>query len=403
MASDASIYGLIRPVQPPQLDGPADQYTKLLTIRDLLRRGELGALQLQQAKQGIADDDVYRAAAMESGGDYGKLRDLLLQKGNPKAALSVGEAARKASLDEANIAKTKAETGKATAETHLKQMQGMRDALASVRDQASYDAWKEAMLRTYGPDVAARSNAPAQYDPAWQQQSLMTADKVIEQANKNREFGLAQRGQDITMRGQNLSADTQRRGQDLTATTARQGQNITMRGQDLTAEANKAKIGAVLQAKGMGTDTERMAAGYYNRMLASEEIMSGPSLSKSQSPGMGELAAQNMPFVGGETQANFVRSAGRQRAKAAQDDWIRAKLRKESGAVIGADEMEQERRTYFPQPGDAPPVVAQKAQARRRAIEAMKLNAGRAASNNGGAGDPSSLSDEALMQMLYGN
>jgi len=51
-------------------------------------------------------------------------------------------------------------------------------------------------------------------------------------------------------------------------------------------------------------------------------------------------------------------------------------LRKESGAAIGKEEMESEYRTYFPQTGEGPGVIAQKAEARRVATEAMRLNAG---------------------------
>jgi hypothetical protein len=56
--------------------------------------------------------------------------------------------------------------------------------------------------------------------------------------------------------------------------------------------------------------------------------------------------------------------------------WIRAKLRKESGAAIGADEMEQEFRTYFPQYGDGPEVLKQKADAREQATKGMIAESG---------------------------
>jgi hypothetical protein len=41
-------------------------------------------------------------------------------------------------------------------------------------------------------------------------------------------------------------------------------------------------------------------------------------------------------------------SPEQQKYKQAADNWIRANLRKESGAVIGADEMAAEYATYFP-------------------------------------------------------
>ncbi|PJN92927.1 hypothetical protein CNY89_25310, partial [Amaricoccus sp. HAR-UPW-R2A-40] len=69
-----------------------------------------------------------------------------------------------------------------------------------------------------------------------------------------------------------------------------------------------------------------------------------------------------------------------------QMDWVRAKLRYESGAVIGDDEARQEAATYFPRPGDRPERVKAKEESRKQAIEQMRLAAGRAAP--GGVGAP---------------
>ncbi len=59
-------------------------------------------------------------------------------------------------------------------------------------------------------------------------------------------------------------------------------------------------------------------------------------------------------------------------------DWVRAKLRKESGAAIGAQEMLSEVSTYFPLPGDSQKTIEQKARSREVAIEAMRIAAGSA-------------------------
>jgi len=55
---------------------------------------------------------------------------------------------------------------------------------------------------------------------------------------------------------------------------------------------------------------------------------------------------------------------------------VRANLRKESGAAIGVAEMDQERRNYFPIPGDSPETVAQKAHNRQVVEQAMRTAAG---------------------------
>jgi hypothetical protein len=64
--------------------------------------------------------------------------------------------------------------------------------------------------------------------------------------------------------------------------------------------------------------------------------------------------------------------------KQAAMDWVRAKLRKESGAVIGDVEAEDEYDVYFPEPLDPPEMIAQKARARRTAEDAMLMSSSRA-------------------------
>lgn len=80
--------------------------------------------------------------------------------------------------------------------------------------------------------------------------------------------------------------------------------------------------------------------------------------------------------VAPEALNNQMRSPEYQKYRQAADQWIRAKLRKESGATITPEESEGEFRTFFPQPGDGPQVVEQKKLARQQAIEGMKAESG---------------------------
>lgn len=120
------------------------------------------------------------------------------------------------------------------------------------------------------------------------------------------------------------------------------------------------------------TEAEQNAAGFAQRMERANAIANSLA---GQQPGVASAIAGSVPFVGGTLQ-RVIQPAQTQQFKQAADDWIRAKLRKESGAAIGKDEMESEFRTYFPQVGDTPAVIAQKAEARRIATDAMKINAG---------------------------
>lgn len=127
-------------------------------------------------------------------------------------------------------------------------------------------------------------------------------------------------------------------------------------------------------AGGKPTESEQNAAGFAQRMERVTGIID--ALPTTATPGMGSAIAGSIPFVGGAAQRG-IQSSETQQYQQAANDWIRAKLRKESGAAIGKDEMESEYKTYFPQVGDGPAVIAQKADARRVATEAMKISAGK--------------------------
>lgn len=73
---------------------------------------------------------------------------------------------------------------------------------------------------------------------------------------------------------------------------------------------------------------------------------------------------------------NMTVPAAAQQLHQAQENWVTANLRQESGAAIGVSEMAQEKKKWFPQPGDGPDVIMQKANARRVAEEAMMAQAG---------------------------
>jgi hypothetical protein len=108
----------------------------------------------------------------------------------------------------------------------------------------------------------------------------------------------------------------------------------------------------------------RTSGQYAKRMVAAEKLLDQTT---DQKPGVME----SITGLAGETAANMNRSPDRQKSLQAQRDWVRAKLRKESGASIGDAEMQNELYTYFPQIGDSDDVVAQKKQARDEAVNGL--------------------------------
>lgn len=124
-------------------------------------------------------------------------------------------------------------------------------------------------------------------------------------------------------------------------------------------------------ATGKKTEVQAAAEQFANRMESAEK-----SFSRVGAEGLGLSGATQsitgaVPVVG-----NFMKTENYQKMEQAKREWVTALLRKESGAAIGRDEYTQYDRQFFPQPGDGPDVVAQKAAARRVATEALKKSAG---------------------------
>ena len=134
--------------------------------------------------------------------------------------------------------------------------------------------------------------------------------------------------------------------------------------------------GQLKGTSGAPTEGQSNAAGFAQRMELAQSIFE--KLPAGSQPGVGTRMAEAVPFVGGALARGAVQSADTQMYDQAAQDWIRAKLRKESGAAIGVDEARQEYATYFPMVGDTPEKIAQKAEARRVVTLGMKNAAGKA-------------------------
>lgn len=148
------------------------------------------------------------------------------------------------------------------------------------------------------------------------------------------------------------------------------------------AQRDAAKDSLIIQDKqqdleagpgGKATESERKAAAFLIRALGANEAFEGTDVA-DQPRG---LIAQKLQDVAPNVSNKFINSSGRQVADSAQDEFIAASLRQDSGAAIPPEELERQRRIYFPMPGDGPDVIEQKREARIRAIEGLKQSAGR--------------------------
>jgi hypothetical protein len=371
-------------------------------VADNVRQNRLQQFAMQRAEdqyqQEQAANRLYAAAVGPDGTiDRIKLVTGFAQGGlgSKIPALQTQFSAQDKSLREADKAKLE------SIKQHV-ELQGQ--LLGGVRDQASYDQARQ-MASQSGIDI---SQLPPQYDPAFVQQAqqkALSASQQVDQMWKQRGYDLDQ--QKFAYQQQNDSANrgVQLRGQDLSADTARRGQDVTVRGQDMTdtraREANAAKAAADKAP----TEFQSKAALFGARAEEADRILNDLAKQGVERPGVIKQIAGGVPVVGGALEAGVNAlpgalggpSAGQQQVEQARRDFVNAVLRQESGAVIGESEFRNAERQYFPQIGDTPQVIAQKAANRRTAIEGLKRGAGKAAYSADGSKPKPSLSD------IFGN
>ena len=145
------------------------------------------------------------------------------------------------------------------------------------------------------------------------------------------------------------------------------------------------------------TEDEKKSAGFFLRMRDATSTFNSPVLDSQGKPVLregkpvllkdaaekpeivAEVIGSLVPrWMGGQAAQNFATSSIRQQYQQAQENWVTANLRPESGAVIGAEEMQKEIRKYFPQVGDSNDTIRQKEKSREVTEEAIRRRAGRA-------------------------
>jgi hypothetical protein len=193
------------------------------------------------------------------------------------------------------------------------------------------------------------------------------------------------------------SQATTRRGQDMTDARAREfnasqgntydperGVVVNTRSQTATPVTSG---GQPLKGKDKPmTEGQAKANLFGSRAQAADEILSKLAKDGVEQPGLIKRIAGSTPLVGGGLAAttNFTQSNQQQQVEQAQRDFINAVLRKESGAVIGADEFANAQQQYFPQLGDGAGVIKQKAANRQLAIQGILAEVpGNAPANRG--------------------
>jgi hypothetical protein len=132
---------------------------------------------------------------------------------------------------------------------------------------------------------------------------------------------------------------------------------------------------------GTATEGERKAGTLANRLdFAMAQINDVISLNPlAQMPGK---AATLLDAMGMDYLVRLANDADRQIVEAAQIDMLDAALTLATGAAYTKEQFEGYKKSYFPQLGDTPEVIAAKKQRLQNTIEAAYSAAGRAAPEN---------------------
>jgi hypothetical protein len=119
------------------------------------------------------------------------------------------------------------------------------------------------------------------------------------------------------------------------------------------------------------TATEQRVFNFFNRALDAEKTIRTVEEDVAKMGLAGQTALNFAP--------NFLQSQTGQLYRQATQQFTEARLRKESGAAIAQSEYENDRKTYFAQPGDTAVTLKRKREARMNLLESVLKESGKAA------------------------
>lgn len=387
---DASIYSQIKQPEP---DNQLARYGQMLQIQNAQLAGQQG----QQAFQ----------TQQEERARQNKLRDLLAGGADPyKAALQVGDLKNAGELAKAQSAveKDKRESAKLDLEMVQKRMETAGNAFNFVRQNPTIEN-AHAVLDYLGNNKIFTPEQVVQYKQG------LTPENVAQQAEMAVRSVLSAKDQLGKVQQSNLGGTTQTAmvdpltGQQRILSDVKHTQSpdnaatvaATLRGQNMVdARAREtlaqgkwqydAERGGLVNMQtgefkpatqgGMPlgekekplTDSQSKAALFGVRMQESDKIL-------NELAGQGKTTSIPGARTGFGVGAavNMASPANAQKLEQAKRDFINATLRRESGAVISPSEFDNAEKQYFPQIGDSPAVIEQKARNRALATKGVML------------------------------
>lgn len=367
-------------VQPVQIQNPLTTYAQAAALQGAQRQNQLYDLAIQDKQREVAQAQALNAAFKAPGA--------MNADGTLNASGIVGNVAQSGyGAAVPALAKSLAETQsaqlaqqKASIEGSLQKIGAIGQVLNGVTDQASYDLARQWAASHLGPDSVA--SMPATYDPtlvANKQREALTVMQQLDQHGKAIDQQLAQSQFGETQRHNLASEGIETRAQNMRALDYDPKNGIVVNkltGQSTPVLGTDGK--PISSSIGNLSGEQSNAVAFGARALDAQNMLRQLEAGGTTNTNPVYRAASGMPVIGGALggATNWLNSDQQQSYEQAKRNFVSAILRKESGAAIADSEFVNEDKKYFPQTGDSPATIEQKARARDLAIEALKAQAG---------------------------
>jgi hypothetical protein len=380
MPIDPSIIGGLKPFQ---VESPVNALAQMLQVQGAQQQNQLGQAKLDEHQRSTDRTNLLQStlAGMKFDAPVDEQVGTLQRGGFLTEARSLAESSAKVSKD-------KRETEKFQLDAMGQRLALSAQILGSAKDQASYDAARQTAMQA-GLDV---TNMPPQFDAAFVQAKRtegLTALQQLEQHWKAKGYDLDVSKATEDVRHNKTTEGLTAAGQAQTDARAREtlNQGKTPAGYRSNGDGTLSFIPggpadpAIERNKPL-TETQGKATGFAARMQDANKIIAkfDKTVSPSAVAAVGGVAPSWLPGGGmvdaAVNSAIGMRAPEAQLYQQAQENWLTANLRLESGAVIGDKEKENEAKKWFPQAGDTDARRAQKAAARKVAENAMAVQAG---------------------------
>lgn len=285
---DASIPLGVRPFQMPD---QVNSLAKVLQLQGMQNEQQLGQMKMQEYQQGVQRKTRLQDLLAKPYDTPDARENALLTGGFIDEASKLGKDRRENLKLDAGIKKDTKDAEKIDFDMEIKRIEHVSSVLSTARDPASYDAARQVLARQFGDKVLA--NLPPQFDPNALQATIAQGQTLTQRLNDER-----QRQQQAEAARHNRSTE------GLTA----QGQQITMRGQNMT-DSRAREFNAVAQDANTVKREERKATADLtkNSQIASFDTMLGTLDRLGAHPGLkrsvGVVGA--LPTMPGSDSANF--------------------------------------------------------------------------------------------------